>query len=90
MTVVDKQVRTVRRKLLEAAYGASFKMLEQTTQLSKSVLVDALELCEDASDPASEVLQMWRNWQSSTEYRSFPEYVRWRSSTGRVRRSARP
>lgn len=80
MTATAKQVRKVQRRLLEAAYGASFTMLIQTTQLSSHLLLDALELCEKEHDPAARVLQLWQDWRGTTDYRTFPEYVRWRTS----------
>lgn len=79
--MTDKQVRKVKRRLLEAAYGASFQMLVETTSLSSHALIDALELCEHEADPAMCVLQLWRNWINGgigSDYKPFPEYVRLR------------
>ena len=83
MTTVAKRVRTVQRRLLEAAYGAQFRMLLETTNLSNVVLLDALTVCEDEPDPPARVLQLWQDWGgggSGGNYWSFPDYVRYRHS----------
>lgn len=78
-------MRAVQRRMFESAHKWDVDTLQEMTKLSREVIIDALLSVQFMKLPQVCVHAAWTDWTQamaftgSSEYRSFPHYMRERA-----------